>query len=79
MLTARRRRSPPPRHREDRGHGTREILRATILFLSIAVPIGFVAYADHVHSSTGINWVGALGALVAVSLVLAASVLVNRR
>ena len=67
------------KQREDRGHGTREIVRATILFLSIAVPIGFVAYADHVHSSTGINWVGALGALVAVSLVLAASVLANRR
>ena len=65
--------------REDRGHGTRELLRATLLALSIAVPIGFVAYADHVHQSTGINWVGALGALVAVSLVLAASVLVNRR
>ena len=64
---------------EDRGHGTREILRATLLVLSIAVPIGFVAYADHVHHSTGINWVGALGALVAVSLVLAASVLANRR
>jgi hypothetical protein len=67
------------KQREDRGHGKRKIVRATVLFLSIAVPIGFVAYADHVHSSTGINWVGALGALVAVSLVLAASVLANRR
>ena len=67
------------KQRRDRGHGTRELLRATILFLSIAVPIGFVAYADHVHHTTGINWVGALGALVAVSLVLATSVLVKRR
>ena len=67
------------KNREDRGHGTREILRATLLVLSIAIPIGFVAYADHVHQSTGINWLGALGALVAVSLVLAASVLANRR
>ena len=57
---------------EDRGHGTRQILRATILFLSIAIPIGFVGYAGHVRHSTGINWLGALGALVAVSLVLAA-------
>ena len=47
-----------------------------LLALSIAIPIGFVAYADHVHQSTAINW---LGALVAVSLVLAASVLANRR
>jgi hypothetical protein len=67
------------KQREDRGHGKREIVRATLLFLSIAVPIGFVAYADHVHHTTGINWLGALGALVAVSLVLAASVLVSRR
>jgi hypothetical protein len=67
------------KNREDRGHGKREIVRATVLFLSVAVPIGFVAYADHVHQSTGINWLGALGALVAVSLVIAASVLANRR
>ena len=67
------------KQRQDRGHDKREILRATILALSIAVPIGFVAYADHVHHTTGINWLGALGALVAVSLVLAASVLANRR
>ena len=67
------------KQREDRGHGKREILRAILLVLSIAVPIGFVAYADHVRQSTGINWVGALGALAAVSLVIAASVLANRR
>ena len=67
------------KQRKDRGHGKREILRATLLVLSIAVPIGFVAYADHVRQSTGINWVGALGALAAVSLVIAASILANRR
>ena len=67
------------KQRTDPGHDKREILRASLLALSIAVPIGFVAYADHVHQSTGINWLGALGALVAVSLVLAASVLANRR
>ena len=64
---------------KDRGHDKRDILRSALLILSIAIPIGFVAYADHVHHSTGINWVGALGALVAVSLVITASVLANRR
>jgi hypothetical protein len=64
---------------QDRGHRKREIVRATILVLSVAIPIGFVAYADHVRQSTGINWLGALGALVALSLVIAASVLANRR
>jgi hypothetical protein len=64
---------------KDRGHDKRDLLRSALLVLSIAVPIGFVAYADHVHHSTGINWVGALGALVAVSLVITASVLANRR
>jgi hypothetical protein len=63
----------------DRGHGKRELVRATILVVSILIPIGFVAYADHVRNSTGVNWVGALGALVAISLVLAASVLSSRR
>src|SRR5450755_1715955 len=67
------------KQRQDRGHRKREIVRATILVLSVAIPIGFVAYADHVRQSTGINWLGALGALVALSLVIAASVLANRR
>ena len=67
------------KERQDRGHRKREVLRATILVLSVAIPIGFVAYADHVRQSTGINWLGALGALVALSLVIAASVLARRR
>ena len=67
------------KHRQDRGHGKREIVRGTILALSVAVPFGFVAYADHVRNSTGINWLAALGALVALSMVIAASVLANRR
>ena len=43
------------------------------------MPIGFVAYADHVRQSTGINWVVALGVLVALSLVLAPTVVATRR
>ena len=65
--------------REDRGHDKRQILRTIALFLSVAIPIGFVAYADHVRHSTGINWVVALGALVALSLVLAPTVVATRR
>jgi hypothetical protein len=45
----------------------------------VAVPVGFVAYADHVCQSTGINWLGALGALAALSLVLATVVVAGRR
>jgi hypothetical protein len=67
------------KQRQDRGHSRREIVRGTILALSIAIPIGFVGYADHVRNSTGINWLAALGALVALSMVIAASVLANRR
>ncbi len=66
------------KQRQDRGHSKREILRATLLMLSIGIPIAFVALANHVHHSTGLNWVAALGALVAVSLVLAMSILANR-
>ena len=39
--------------------------------VSIAIPVAFVAYADHVKQTTGVNWLGALGALVAVSIVIA--------
>ena len=65
--------------REDRGHDKRQILRSIALFVSVAIPIAFVAYADSVRNSTGINWVGALGALVALSLVLATIVVATRR
>jgi hypothetical protein len=65
--------------RQDRGHGVRAILRATLLILSVAIPIGFVAYADHVRKSTGINWLAAVGALVALSLVVATTVIASRR
>jgi hypothetical protein len=63
---------------EDGGRTKRDLLRAGLLALSIAVPIAFVAYADHVRQSTGINWLGALGALVAVSLVIATTVIARR-
>jgi hypothetical protein len=65
--------------RQDRGHGVRAILRATLLVLSVAIPIGFVAYADHIRKSTGISWLAAIGALVALSLVVATTVIASRR
>ena len=65
--------------RQDRGHDKRAILRAVALFLSIAVPIGFIAYVDHVRKDTGINGLGALGALVALSLVIATAVVASRK
>jgi hypothetical protein len=64
---------------DERGRSGRDVLRAALLALSIAVPIAFVAYADHVRQSTGINWLGALGALVAASLVIATTVIARRR
>jgi hypothetical protein len=65
--------------RRDKGHDKREIVRTLVFALSILIPIGFVAYADHVRQSTGINWLGALGALVAVSIVCATTILASRR
>ena len=65
--------------RHDQGHDKRAMLRAAALFLSVAVPIGFIAYVDHVHKSVGVNWLGALGALVALSLVIATAVISTRR
>jgi hypothetical protein len=65
--------------RRDSGHDKRQLARSALLFLSIAVPIGFVAFADHIRNHTGVNWVGALGALVALSLVIAMSVFARSR
>jgi hypothetical protein len=65
--------------RADRGHDRRQIVRTAALTLSVVIPIGFVAYADHVRHSTGINWLGALGALVALSVVIATFVFATRR
>lgn len=65
--------------RQDEGHDLRAILRTGALAISVAVPIAFIAYVDHVRQSTGVNWLGAAGALVALSLVLAISLVASRR
>jgi hypothetical protein len=65
--------------RRDRGHGTRALLRALALFLSVAIPLGFIAYVNHVRNTVGVNWLVAVGALVAVSLVIATVVISSRR
>ena len=65
--------------RHDRGHGKREILRAALLFLSVAIPIVFVGYVAEIRNTAGLNWLSALGALVALSLVLSTVVLASRR
>ena len=65
--------------RTDRGHDKRAIARAVALFLSVAIPIGFVGYAQHIRHTAGINWVSALGVLVALSLVIAMAVISSRK
>ncbi len=65
--------------RSDRGHNKRAIARTVALFLSVVIPIAFIAYVDHVRHTVGFNWLGALGALVALSLVIAIAVISSRR
>jgi hypothetical protein len=67
------------KERRDRGHSKRASLRAALLVLSVAVPIAFVAYVNHVRQSTGITWLAAIVALVALSLVVATTVIASRR
>jgi hypothetical protein len=67
------------KRRNEERHTERQILRSTVLALSVAIPVGFVAYANHVSQDTGITWVAALGALVALSLVIAGSIYGSRR
>src|SRR4051794_26814778 len=65
--------------RNDEGHTKRQVVRSIALALSVGIPIAFVAYANHVRQDTGINWIGAIGALVALSLVIAGAVWGSRR
>jgi hypothetical protein len=65
--------------RRDRGHDKRTILRGAAVFLSVAIPIVFVAYVAQLRGKGSIGWLGAVGALVAASLVVATVVLASRR
>ena len=67
------------KRRNDAGRTKRQVLRSIVLALSVAIPVAFVAYANHVRQDTGISWVAALGALVALSLVIAGAVYGSRR
>jgi hypothetical protein len=67
------------KQRNEARHTERQVLRSAALGLSVAIPVGFVAYANHVRQDTGITWVAALGALVALSLVIAGAVYGSRR
>ena len=65
--------------RSDQGHEKRAIFPTVAVFLSIAVPIAFIAYMNHVRQTVGVSWVGALGALAALSLVIATAVIASRK
>jgi hypothetical protein len=67
------------KRRNEERHTERQLLRSIVLALSVAIPVVFVAYANHVRQDTGISWVAALGALVALSLVIAGAVYGSRR
>lgn len=64
---------------EDSGHTLRSVLRSAALIASVAVPIAVIAIADRVKNTTGVTWLAAVGALVALSLVIAVSVFASRR
>ncbi len=65
--------------RRDRGHDKRAVLRAIALFLSVAIPLGFIALVNHYRNTVGFNWLVALGSLVALSLAIATAVIASRR
>jgi hypothetical protein len=65
--------------RRDRGHDKRTIVRSVALFLSVIIPFAFIAVVIHFRKTVGINWLVALGALVASSLVVATAVISSRR
>jgi hypothetical protein len=64
---------------KERGHIKRQILRSTALIRSLAIPIGFIADIDHQRQSSGITGLTAVGALVALALVIATAVVAAHR
>ncbi len=66
------------RDRRDHQSRRRRWLRSGGLVLSVAVPIAFVVIADHVRNQTGFNTLAAAGAVVALSLVIAAAMIARR-
>jgi hypothetical protein len=67
------------RLRHDEGHNWRTLVRAGALTLSVALPIAFIAIAIRFRHTRGpFNEFSIAGALVALSLVIAITVAVNR-
>ena len=67
------------KQQRDAGEKKRQIVRTIVLILSVAIPIAFIAFVDHERQNTGITPLTGLGGLVALSLVIAAAVIVTRR
>lgn len=65
--------------RRDEGHNWRQLIRSAALALSVALPIAFIAIAIRYRDTRGpLNEFSIAGALVALSLVIAITVAVNR-
>ena len=67
------------KQQKEAGRNKRRILRTALLILSVAIPIAFIAFVDHERQSTGITPLTAVGGLVALSLVIATTVIATRR
>jgi hypothetical protein len=65
--------------KEEKGRTKRDLLRALGLVLSVAIPLAIVVYANYIRQTTGFTVTSALGAIVAVSLVIALSLVAARR
>jgi hypothetical protein len=60
------------------GINRRQVVRALLLFLSIAIPIAFIAVVVEEHQSIGVTPLTAVATLLALSLVTATTVLATR-
>ena len=67
------------RQQRQAGFNRRQILRAMLLFLSVAIPITFIAVIVEEHQTIGITPLTAVATLLALSLVIATTVVATRR
>ena len=67
------------KRRHDPGHRRRRLVRLGLLLVTVVLPLGFVAFSIAAEHAFGFSPFGALGALVALSLVIATAVVSSRR
>jgi hypothetical protein len=67
------------KQQRETGRNRRQVVRAALLVLSVAIPIAFISVVVEEHQSVGITPLTAVGALLALGLVITTTTIATRR